>query len=91
MPWTLLPPRPLRSAGAVFEGDADCRKAVADGVGRGEILVLPGGLAELDEHLYDGVEGARAAGIRAILVARGRGAPAGVEAIGSLAELPSLL
>jgi putative hydrolase of the HAD superfamily len=37
------------------------------------------------------VEGARAAGIRAVLVERGGRPPPGVEAIGSLAELPSLL
>jgi putative hydrolase of the HAD superfamily len=37
------------------------------------------------------VEGARAAGVRPILVARGGEPPAGVEAIRSLAELPSLL
>jgi FMN phosphatase YigB (HAD superfamily) len=43
------------------------------------------------DSLDKDVEGARAAGIRAILVARDRDAPAGVEAIGSLADLPSLL
>ena len=38
------------------------------------------------------VEGARAAGLRAVLVARGDGpAPAGVASISSLAELPALL
>jgi putative hydrolase of the HAD superfamily len=37
------------------------------------------------------IEGARAAGIRAVLVARAGDAPAGVESIPSLAELPSLL
>ena len=37
------------------------------------------------------LEGARAAGIRAVLLARGGEPPAGVEAIRSLAELPSLI
>jgi len=37
------------------------------------------------------VAGARAADIRAVLIARGGGAPDGVEAIRSLAELPSLI
>jgi putative hydrolase of the HAD superfamily len=49
------------------------------------------GSAHVGDSLDNDVEGARAAGIRAILVARGRDGPAGVEAIGSLAELPSLL
>jgi putative hydrolase of the HAD superfamily len=58
-------------------------------------LALLGAEAEGSVHVGDSldkdVEGARAAGIRAILVARDRDAPAGVEAIGSLADLPSLL
>ena len=45
----------------------------------------------MGDSLDNDVEGARAAGIRPILVARDRDAPAGVEAIGSLAELPSRL
>jgi putative hydrolase of the HAD superfamily len=49
------------------------------------------GSAHVGDSLDNDVEGARAAGIRPILVARDRDAPAGVEAIGSLAELPSLL
>lgn len=49
------------------------------------------GAAHVGDSLDNDVEGARAAGIRAILVARDSDAPAGVEAIGSLAELPSLL
>jgi putative hydrolase of the HAD superfamily len=50
-----------------------------------------GGSAHVGDSLENDVEGARAAGLRAILVARDRNAPAGMEAIGSLAELPSLL
>jgi putative hydrolase of the HAD superfamily len=49
------------------------------------------GSAHVGDSLDNDVEGARAAGIRPILVARDRDAPAGVETIGSLAELPSLL
>ena len=50
-----------------------------------------------DEALHVGdsptsdVEGARAAGVRAVLIARRGGAPEGVEAIRSLEELPSLI
>ena len=46
-------------------------------------------------HVGDSVEndvaGARALGIRPVLVARDGAAPEGVEAVGSLAELPALL
>ena len=50
-----------------------------------------------DEALHVGdspardVDGARAAGVRGVLIARGGGAPEGVEAIRSLGELPSLI
>ena len=58
-------------------------------------LGLLGAEAENTVHVGDSLEkdiaGALAAGIRAILVARDPEPPAGVEAIGSLAELPSLL
>lgn len=61
----------------------------------GRALALLGAEAEGSVHVGDSLDkdvaGARAAGIRAILVARDREAPAGVEAIGSLADLPSLL
>ena len=43
------------------------------------------------DSVANDVEGARAAGLRAILVARGGEAPAGVETVRSLEELPSLL
>jgi putative hydrolase of the HAD superfamily len=58
-------------------------------------LDLLGADAQSAVHVGDSLEkdiaGARAAGIRAILVARRPDPPAGVEAIRSLAELPSLL
>jgi putative hydrolase of the HAD superfamily len=43
------------------------------------------------DSVENDVEGARAAGIRAVLVRRNGAAPAGVEAIRSLVELPALL
>jgi putative hydrolase of the HAD superfamily len=43
------------------------------------------------DSLDKDIDGARAAGIRAVLVTRDEGAPDGVEAIRSLAELPSLV
>jgi len=58
-------------------------------------LELAGARAADAVHVGDSLEndvaGARAAGIRPVLVARDGSAPAGVEAIRSLAELPSLL
>jgi len=58
-------------------------------------LELAGARAEEALHVGDSVEndvaGARAVGIRAVLVARDGPAPEGVEAVGSLAELPALL
>jgi putative hydrolase of the HAD superfamily len=58
-------------------------------------LELLGAEREHAVHVGDSLDkdvaGARAAGVRAILVARGDEAPAGVEAVGTLAELPSLL
>jgi putative hydrolase of the HAD superfamily len=54
------------------------------GVGSGEAVHV-GDSVEAD------VEGARAAGIRAVLVRRDGEPPAGVEAVRSLAELPSVL
>jgi putative hydrolase of the HAD superfamily len=53
--------------------------------------VAPGEAVHVGDSLENDVAGARAAGIRPILVARDGGAPAGVEAIRSLAELPALL
>jgi putative hydrolase of the HAD superfamily len=53
--------------------------------------VGPGEAVHVGDSLENDVAGARAAGIRPVLVARDGGAPAGVEAIRSLAELPALL
>jgi putative hydrolase of the HAD superfamily len=53
--------------------------------------VEPGKAVHVGDSLENDVAGARAAGIRAVLVARDGGAPAGVEAIRSLAELPTLI
>jgi putative hydrolase of the HAD superfamily len=58
-------------------------------------LELAGARPEEAVHVGDSVEndvaGARALGIRAVLVARDGPAPDGVEAVSSLAELPALL
>jgi putative hydrolase of the HAD superfamily len=58
-------------------------------------LGLAGATAADTVHVGDSLDndvaGARAAGIRPLLIARDGGAPAGVEAIRSLAELPHLL
>ena len=45
----------------------------------------------MGDSLENDVAGARAAGIRPVLVARDGSPPAGVETIRSLAELPALL
>ena len=52
--------------------------------------VRPGDALHVGDRPEEDVDGARAAGIRAVLLARGGDAPAGVEAIASLAELPAL-
>ena len=58
-------------------------------------LVRAGARPEDTVHVGDSLEkdvaGARAAGIRPVLVYRDGGPPGGVEAIGTLSELPSLL
>jgi putative hydrolase of the HAD superfamily len=51
----------------------------------------PGEAVHVGDSLENDVAGARAAGIRPVLVARDGSAPADVEAIRSLAELPALL
>ncbi len=51
----------------------------------------PGEAVHVGDSLENDVAGARAAGIRPVLVARDGAAPGGVEAIRSLAELPALL
>jgi putative hydrolase of the HAD superfamily len=51
----------------------------------------PGEAVHVGDSLENDVAGARAAGIRPLLVARDGAAPAGVETIRSLAELPALL
>jgi putative hydrolase of the HAD superfamily len=53
--------------------------------------VARGDAVHVGDSLENDVAGARAAGIRPVLVARDGAAPAGVEAIRSLAELPALL
>jgi putative hydrolase of the HAD superfamily len=53
--------------------------------------VAPGDAVHVGDSLENDVAGARAAGIRPVLVARDGAAPVGVEAIRSLAELPALL
>lgn len=54
--------------------------------------VGPGQAVHVGDSLVEDVQGARAAGLRAVLVARSGGpVPAGVTAVGSLAELPGLL
>ena len=53
------------------------------GVTRGEAL-------HVGDSMATDIGGARAAGVRAVLIARGGGPPEGVQAIRSLEELPSL-
>lgn len=54
--------------------------------------VEPAEAVHVGDSLRNDIEGARAAGVEAILVDRdGEGAPAGVRVVSSLAELPSLL
>jgi putative hydrolase of the HAD superfamily len=53
--------------------------------------VAPERALHVGDSVRSDVDGARAAGVRAVLIARGGGAPEGVEAISSLAELPSLI
>ena len=74
---------------------ADARAAKPDPAIFHQALALAGCTPEQAVHVGDSlerdVEGARAAGIRAVLVARAGEAPAGVERVSSLLELPSLL
>jgi putative hydrolase of the HAD superfamily len=53
--------------------------------------VEPAEAVHVGDSVENDVEGARAAGIRPVLVARDGGPPPGVESIRSLAELPALL
>jgi putative hydrolase of the HAD superfamily len=53
--------------------------------------VAPDEALHVGDSMASDVEGARAAGIRAVLIARSGGAPEGVEAIRSLEELASLI
>jgi putative hydrolase of the HAD superfamily len=72
-------------AGEPKPGAAVFREALRlAGVGPGEAL-------HVGDSLVNDVEGARAAGVRAVLLARDGEPPAGVPAIRSLAELPSVL
>jgi 2-haloalkanoic acid dehalogenase type II len=50
-----------------------------------------GGAVHVGDSLETDVDGARAAGIRAVLIARDGNAPRGVETVRSLGELPSLV
>ncbi|MDQ4048309.1 MAG: HAD-IA family hydrolase [Actinomycetota bacterium] len=56
-----------------------------------EAGVAPEEALHVGDSMESDVEGARAAGVRAVLIARAGGAPKGVEAIRSLEELPSLI
>jgi len=56
-----------------------------------EMGLTPGEAVHVGDSLENDVEGARAAGIRPLLLVRGGEAPAGVEVIRSLAELPSIV
>jgi 2-haloalkanoic acid dehalogenase type II len=80
-------------AGVVTSADAGAAKPDRRIFERG--LALAGARPEEAVHVGDSVEndvaGARALGIRPVLVARDGAAPEGVEAVGSLAELPALL
>ena len=82
-----------RVAGVVTSADAGAAKPDRRIFERG--LELAGARPEEAVHVGDSVEndvaGARALGIRPVLVARDGAAPEGVEAVGSLAELPALL
>jgi FMN phosphatase YigB (HAD superfamily) len=53
--------------------------------------VRPEQAVHVGDSLENDVAGARAVGIRAVLVARDGAAPQGVETVRSLAELPALL
>ena len=53
--------------------------------------VAPHAAVHVGDSLSNDVEGARAAGLRAVLVARDGESPEGVEAVRSLAEVPSLI
>ena len=80
-------------AGVVTSADAGAAKPDRRIFERG--LELAGARPEEAVHVGDSVEndvaGARALGIRPVLVARDGAAPEGVEAVDSLAELPALL
>jgi putative hydrolase of the HAD superfamily len=61
-------------------------------VALGAVGAEPGAALHVGDSPINDVEGARAAGLRAVLVARdGAVAPPGVEAVSSLAALPALL
>jgi HAD superfamily hydrolase (TIGR01509 family) len=80
-------------AGVVTSAEVGAGKPDARVFERG--LELAGARPDQAVHVGDSVEndvaGARALGIRAVLVARDGSAPEGVEAVSSLAELPALL
>jgi putative hydrolase of the HAD superfamily len=98
--WDCSLPEWLERAGLLELVDGVVSSAVA-GASKPDRAVFARALelagAEPEEALHVGdsvendVEGARAAGLRALLLAREGEAPAGVEAIRSLAELPSVV
>jgi putative hydrolase of the HAD superfamily len=79
--------------GVVTSAEAGVAKPAAGIFERALELVdaRPGDVTHVGDSLENDVAGARAVGIRAVLVARDGGAPAEVESVRSLAELPALL
>jgi 2-haloalkanoic acid dehalogenase type II len=82
-----------RVAGVVTSADAGAAKPDRRIFERGLELAgaRPGEAVHVGDSVENDVAGARALGIRPVLVARDGPAPEGVEAVGSLAELPALL
>jgi putative hydrolase of the HAD superfamily len=98
--WDCSLPRWLAAAGLLELVDGVVSSGVA-GAAKPDAAVFlralelagaePGRTVHVGDSLRNDVEGARALGIRAILVDRAGSAPPGVEAVASLAELPSLV
>jgi putative hydrolase of the HAD superfamily len=82
-----------RVAGVVTSAEVGAGKPDARVFERGLELarVRPEQAVHVGDSLENDVAGARAVGIRAVLVARDGAAPQGVETVRSLAELPALL
>ena len=84
--------RPLLS-GAITSAEVGVAKP-APGIFRHALAIagLPAGdVIHVGDTPHEDVDGARAAGIEPVFIARGVAAPAGVRAIRSLAELPHLV